>query len=309
MSHFTQLNLQGNSAGKLAENKPAPGGKPGTGNQPAQKPATGKKQMGSAKVATIGGSLVIATVVVLLTLGLRNSSKEKSTIAAPNQASALPATPPVAALPATPATKKSARQHKVATYKNSDYGLSFRYPKHYSLKEGEDANLEWTGMGPVEMNFVQPGGETLTAVELPEKAFPGTDFSSGFFSVSVNPKMTSTECEQFAFPEKSTSADDDASARVKVGGTEFDEVSDSSADATKQADAQYYHIFQNNVCYEFTLGLQTAGDAATKAVNRDAVFDKLKWMLSTVKIKPVETEEAPATVSVGTSGAAPTTTN
>ena len=55
-----------------------------------------------------------------------------------------------------------------------------------------------------------------------------------------------------------------------------------------QANARYYHLYQNNVCYEFSLGLQTVGDETNKdmkPVNRDKVFDKLTWMLSTVKIK------------------------
>ena len=68
---------------------------------------------------------------------------------------------------------------------------------------------------------------------------------------------------------------------------------DVVSDGTQQANAHYYHLYQNNVCYEFALGLQTTGDETNKdikPVNRDKVFafDKLTWMLSTVKIKPVE---------------------
>ena len=37
-------------------------------------------------------------------------------------------------------------------------------------------------------------------MELPRKLYAGTDFNAAFFNVSVNPKLTSEECGQFAFP-------------------------------------------------------------------------------------------------------------
>ena len=51
------------------------------------------------------------------------------------------------------------------------------------------------------MNFVHPGGVALAAVEMPGNSYPGTDFKSGSFNVSVNPGMTPKPARQFAFPE------------------------------------------------------------------------------------------------------------
>ena len=101
----------------------------------------------------------------------------------------IPSTPVASQAPA----KKKARQRKLSasTYANPSYGVSFRYPKNGSLKEGDEANLELDGLGPVEMNFVQPGGTTISAVELPRKLYAGTDLNTAFFNVSVNPKLTS----------------------------------------------------------------------------------------------------------------------
>ncbi len=94
---------------------------------------------------------------------------------------------------------------------------------------------------------------------------------------------------------------------------------DVVSDGSLQANARYYHLYQNNVCYEFALGLQTAGDETNKdlkPVIGDKVFDKLQWMLSTVKIKTTDAtpEVAKTTVEPSTttdattaSSTAPTT--
>ena len=52
------------------------------------------------------------------------------------------------------------------------------------------------------MNFVQPGGVALAAVELPETTFANTDFSSAFFDVSVHKSLTADQCNEFALPQQ-----------------------------------------------------------------------------------------------------------
>jgi hypothetical protein len=255
----------------------------------------------------------LAAVVLLQTsacskgTGSSGSIATSSQISSPQPAPAVSTTPTTPSAP-TPAAKpraKSSRQRKIAAYNNPDYGVSFRYPIQYSLKEGEKANLEWPGLGPVEMNFVQPGGTTLTAVELPRRLYSGTDLSAAFFNVSVNPQLTSVQCEQFAFPEagnpedESVTASSDLISKAKLGANEFDAIEGTTGDATNRANAKYYHVFENGICYEFALGLGTTGNGEAdeakedgpKAVDRDAVFRKLNWMLSTVKIKSVDVPE------------------
>jgi hypothetical protein len=138
-------------------------------------------------------------------------------------------------------------------------------------------------------------------VELPRKLFAGTDFNAAFFNVSVNPKLTAAECEQFAFPEETDL--EITTSKTKVGATEFEAVEAYSEAENNQADVKFYHVFQNGRCYEFALGLETATEEipdeiklgvepavklAIKPVDQNEVFRKLNWMLSTVKIQPVD---------------------
>jgi hypothetical protein len=298
MAQFTQLGLSGKPEGKAAQNI----------SNPREKKSSSKR----TSAALAGTSLAAAMLTAfLLTSGCsKGSSKPAATSTQATPVAAMP-TPPTAPATQPPEVKKpvhkASRQHKVSAYTNPAYGVSFRYPKYYSLKEGEDANLQWDGLGPVEMNFVQPGGSTLTAVELPHSMYAGTDFTSAFFNVSVNPKLTSEQCSQFAWPETGSPDEEPLiPEKAKVGVTEFDEIQASAAAQTKQADAKYYHIFQNGMCYEFALGVETtASDDATdgiKPVDHSHVFRKLNWILSTVKIQPVDVPEVANATSASGDG-------
>jgi hypothetical protein len=303
MAHFTELGLSGKPEKKPEGNTVQ---KPTTQPNTTQPKKTGDKK----KTAVLAGSLIATSLigVFFLESGCSKSSNQASTISAPaaqiavSQPSSAGLIPPTSTPVAsqTPAKKKS-RQRKLAasTYSNPTYGVSFRYPKRDKLKEGDDANLQWDGLGPVEMNFVQPGGTTVSAVELPGKLYAGTDFNSAFFNVSVNSKLTADECAQFAFPEGSET-DPVAPSKTKVGTTEFNVLEGFAGEDTKQADVKYYHVFENGSCYEFALGLETAvapdaGDddvtPLVKPVDHNEVFRKLNWILSTVKIQPVDLPE------------------
>ena len=165
---------------------------------------------------------------------------------------------------------------------------------------------------PAQMNFVQPGGITLAAIELPGNSYPGTDFRSGSVNVSVNPGMTSEACAQFAFPDPSTGTETSpiTTDQVKLGAIEFHEVENSDRAMMKQSDAKYYHAFGNGACYEFALGVGTDDGHSVeeiKPVDRKEVFGKLEKILATVKLRATvmpETQMPEAQTQTSTSSLA-----
>jgi hypothetical protein len=307
MTHFTQLGLSG-SPDKKPETKPQ--GKTPPNPSDVQRQRLNEKQpTKKQRTAALVGSLIATALlgVFLFESGCSKESDKTSSIAPPNQIVASQPPRPITSVSTTitpvasqPPAKKKSRQRKLlaSTYTNPTYGVSFRYAKYDNLKQGEDANLELDGLGPVEMNFVEPGGTTLSAIELPRKLYAGTDFNTAFFNVSVNTKMTAEECSQFAFPETSNPETDPVViSKTKVGPTEFHAVEAFAETENNQADVNFYHVFQNGSCYEFALGLETAAadsddpKPAAKPVDRHEVFRQLNWMLSTVKIEPVAAPE------------------
>lgn len=181
------------------------------------------------------------------------------------------------------------------TYRDTDFGVSFQYPRKFSLSTGAKAQPDFDS-DIVPMNFVQKGGTTVATVTLPKGLYPGTDFASGFFSVNVNPTLSEEECSHFAFVDtRDADGEPIDGERVRVGSSDMDMTSDFAGSATRQAEAQYYHSFENGACYEFVLGLGTAGYGSTEGiqpVHRDEVFARLEKILATVMIEPGKTEAA-----------------
>jgi hypothetical protein len=306
MTHFTQLGLSGSPRQKpeiKAQGKTLP--KVSGESQGSQSEA--KKPAGKQKTAALVGSLLATALLGMFVLesGCSKESDKTATIAPPNQM-VVPQLPTPTSAPSTgpplasqPLPKKKPRQRRLraSAYTNPAYGVSFRYPSSGRVKEGDDRNLELDGLGAVEMNFVQPGGATISALQLPGKLYAGTDFHAAFFKVSVNSKLSSEQCEQFAFPE-TAETDPPPTSKTRVGPTEFRAVEGFAEEENNQAQVKYYHVFQNQSCYEFALGLETTAqpvpdenkaalEPAIRPVDRNEVFRQLNWILSTVKIRPV----------------------
>jgi len=318
MAHFTQLGLSG-SPDKRQEAKPQGKILPNVSSETQRPRSNDKRPSDKRKTATLVGSLIGTALlgVFVLESGCSKESNKTAAIAMPTQTVANQIPAPIMTTPATPVAsqppvKKKSRERKLSasTYTNPTYGVSFRYPRYDSLKEGDEAILELDALAPLEMNFVQPGGTSISVVELPRKLYAGTDFDAAFFNVSVNPKLTSEECEQFAFPETDNPQTDPVTtSTTKVGATEFRAVEGFAGQENNQADVKFYHVFQNGSCYEFALGLETVAGGipdestpAVKPVNRNEVFRQLNWILSTVKIQPMAAAEKPVPeVATGTS--------
>jgi hypothetical protein len=279
MAQFTQLNLQAKA-------------------EPKKLDADQKKRLNSNRMLIVVGALMLASSLGIFLLGTNGCSKgtskpavadsgnqnlQNSAVQAPATNVSVP-TAPLASQPATP-KKVVKRRPSTVTYTDKIYGVSFRYPRKYSLKTGQKI----TAKSALPMNFVQPGGTALAAVEMPRNSYPGTDFSSALFNVSVNKSLSSEECTQFAFPKSEHAENEPGSlSKVKVGETEFNQVEDFGP--MKSADAKYYHVFENGACYEFAMAVGTSGaeaDAQTKPVDRNEVFNKLEKILGTVKVKPM----------------------
>jgi len=153
-------------------------------------------------------ALAFGAALILCSLAVGCSSEKpqpiSSNIQIPVAQPQMPATTnTTASLPAEkkPAPKKVVHK-KPATvnYTDKTYGVSFEYPRRYAIETGNAATDLLTS-SPVPMNFVQPGGVALAAVELPETSFVNTDFSSAFFNVSVHKNLTADQCNEFAVPQ------------------------------------------------------------------------------------------------------------
>jgi hypothetical protein len=276
-------------------------------------------------------TLFFAAVLIVCSVNVGCSSDKPKPVTATKQ---VPVTQPDNTLPVMPAPAVQAASkpapkrvvHKKPTtvsYADKNYGVTFEYPRRYAIETGEAAT-SLLASNPLSMNFVQPGGVALAAVELPETGFANTDFSSAFFNVSVNKSLTADQCTEFAVPqpkaapqasstesastiaatadavqataEASSDVQSASSSKLMLGDLELRATEAVTGEGTRQSDSKYFHAFQNGSCYEFALNVTTVAseDGLTKHVDRDKVFNRLEKILATVKINPIAASEVTA---------------
>src|ERR1700687_6450249 len=124
------------------------------------------------------GALVFAAVLIVCSVTVGCSSDKPKPVSSNNpipvtqpESSISPMPTPAAQAATKPAPKKVVRK-KPATvnYTDKTYGLTFEYPRRHAIETGSAAS-ELLASHPRAMNFVQPGGVALAAVELPENGF------------------------------------------------------------------------------------------------------------------------------------------
>jgi len=269
----------------------------GSGNQ-SFKQIEGESWL-STYLPAISAGTVMAIVLFLAISCSRQSGNSIGKISPP----AVPAASTPAATTATSATAeppKKIKKHRPAnaTYVNGTYGVSFSYPRKYSLQTGDGKSSL-----PVPANFVKPGAVEIATVDLPDSSFTDTDFTAGLLNVTVNPGMTSDECAQFV----PSSEDPDAAKpeNVKIGSNDFTVLEQMNGESTHQADVKYFHLFKNDACYEFALDVETSRkpDEELAQVDRGKVFQQLAKILTTARIKEVEmqgTEKAETSTATQT---------
>jgi hypothetical protein len=255
------------------------------------------------KLAMVAGFAILGLVLFVSACSKQSSkaalvgvSSRASTQATPAvAATALTATDPV---PTAPEKRFSKKRPANVTYSDVNSGVSFLYPRKFALTSGDKAQPQLAAVGDAPMNFVETGGVTVSTVALPADSYPGTDFASAFFTVNLNRDISEQQCNHFAVVDTSNADGEPVDAeRVKIGANDMEMTSNFYASTIQQAEAQYYHSYKNGACYEYVLGLGTAGfatEGGIEHVNRDEVFARLERILATVTVKtnPVESEHA-----------------
>ena len=186
-------------------------------------------------------ALVFGAILIIcsVTVGCSSDKDKPKPVSSNNQIPVTQSPSPVQPMPApvvqattTPAPKKVVHK-KPATvnYADKTYGVTFEYPRRYAIETG-NAATELLAENPIAMNFVQPGGVALAAVELPETSYANTDFSSAFFNVSVNKNLTADQCTEFAVPQPKQVAQTEPAPAAPVSSTPVSSTEVAKQDST-----------------------------------------------------------------------------
>src|SRR6266404_6383441 len=136
--------------------------------------------------------LFIVLMVAVGSIGLTGCGGEAAR-SAQTQASSAGAGPnknisqaSLATRPARPSRKEFAREASLSTYHNPDEGISFRYPRNYSLEEGDVRESSFFLKRQEDLDSEQPGAALVATVLIPEDGYPNTTFEHGSLQLVVN---------------------------------------------------------------------------------------------------------------------------
>src|SRR5437667_7091489 len=190
---------------------------------------------------------ILMTIVLFLAVSCSKKSDNAAKISAPSSPAATSPAPSMASTAPAEAPKKAVKKHRPAnaTYVNGTYGVSFSYPRKYSLQTGNKNSAM-----PLNPKFLTPGAVEVASVDMPDSSYPDTDFSSAQLNVSVNPGLTAEQCNAFVSDPKDPEA---KPTTVKLGNNEFAELEQMSSEPNHESDLKYFHLFKNGACYEFAL--------------------------------------------------------
>jgi hypothetical protein len=274
------------------------------------------------------GAVVFAALLIVCSIAVGCSSDKPQPASSNNSPAMTQPTPSAVSTPPAPVQQAAAKPvHKkvvrkapvMLAYTDKTSGVSFQYPKKYSLKTGDSAE-QLVSSAPVAMDFVQAGGVAVAAVAVPETAYPKSDLGPAFFDVSVNKALTAEQCGEFletkaASPaETGTPAETTApatpaavqTAKLMIGDMELQSAETLATQGTREEASKYYHVFENGACYEFALKVSTTNidnQGGAMHVDRGEVFKRLEKILATVKIAALAEVTASAPVAATTTAA------
>jgi hypothetical protein len=214
----------------------------------------------------------------------------------PATAKAQPSPPPAPA----PVSKHPSRDSEFTVYRNPDYGLSFRYPRNFDLRE----DFEEGALQPLEgLTGDQPGAIPVAAVEIPSDAFPNTTFRSGTLLLVVNPAVTPDTCRSFTVPPDSDQRD--STGATTVAGVPFHWWETIYFANHTDYSSRIYTAFLHSTCAEFFLQVTDSDsmvpDPAEKPADSSKILRQLEKIVTSLQLHT----PAPPAEAEGSSAKAP----
>src|SRR5262249_51668222 len=207
----------------------------------------------AAAVLSAAAAVMFAAALDGCSGGSKKTEISSSNLKSSSTVSALPSPTPIQSEIVTPKKKSVVKRMSTLGYSDSVTGVSFRYPRQYTLITPEKVKQNTELLNRIPMNFVEPGGVKVATVELP------SGVATSLLDINVNKKLTAQQCDQFADPDLSDvkgnspvdASDDSIPSKVNFHGMDFMRVENG----TEQTDTRYYHHFENGACYEFVLAV------------------------------------------------------
>jgi hypothetical protein len=175
-----------------------------------------------------------------------NRAQTSSAAADPNKNSGQAS---LATKPVRPSRREFGGEAFLSTYHNPEEGISFRYPRNYSLEEGDVQESSFFLKRQEDLDIEQPGATLLATVLIPEDGYPNTTFEHGSLQLVANEAGTEKDCRESTI----IGAEGNSPRTMTVQGTAFRWSRRESQTAGTKILERAYTGYSQATCYEFLL--------------------------------------------------------
>jgi hypothetical protein len=171
----------------------------------------------------------------------------------------------------------------LSTYHNPEEGISFRYPRNYSLEEGDVQERSFFLKKQDDLDSEQPGATLVATVLIPEDGYPNTTFEHGSVQLVTNEAGTEKSCREAS---ALTSANVSRTLAARGIGFRWSEEGSETGGTTVLERA--YAGYARGTCYEFFLTVAAEDapdpDGFKKPADTARIMRQLEKIVSSAQI-------------------------
>jgi hypothetical protein len=172
----------------------------------------------------------------------------------------------------------------LSTYNNPEEGISIRYPRNYSLEEGDVQEHSFFLKRQEDLDAEQPGAALLATVLIPEDGYPNTTFEHGSLQLVVNEAGTEKECREISL----VGSGGNGARTTTIHGIVFRWTEQESETAGTRVLDRTYTGYSQGTCYEFLLTLAAEEapdpDGFKKPADTAKIMRQLEKIVSSAQI-------------------------
>jgi hypothetical protein len=246
----------------------------------------------------VSRKLFVAVVVVVCSMkviGCRGEAAPSKQLS-PTQASTSSVFPGKNASPTSLISKHSRPLHSAAphrdtpreaflsTYNNPEEGISFRYPRNYSLEEGDVQEHSFFLKRQEDLDIERPGATLVATILIPEDGYPNTTFEHGSLQLVIDESISEKSCRDPLIAASSVKGSGTTTVqRVVFSWSE----QEAEAGGTKISERTYTG-YSRGTCYTFFLTVVAEEapdpDGFKKPADTAKIMKQLEKIISSTEI-------------------------
>ena len=176
--------------------------------------------------------------------------------------------------------KDPPREAFLTAYNNPEEGISFRYPRNYSLEEGDVEEHSYFLKRQEDLEIEQPGATLVATILIPEDGYPNTTFEHGSLQMVINEAGTEQSCRETNLASSSTAT----LKATTVNGIVFHWSEQQSETGGINVLERSYAGYSRGTCYEFLLTIAAEDTSDLDGFRKPANTAKIMKQLEKIVV-------------------------